>query len=192
MINFLKGRVEDKEKDYLVINVNGIGYAVFVNVELLSEIKKGDEIKLWTYHHIRENISDLYGFLDKSEQVFFKILISVSGIGPKSALNIISKAGINNIKIAVAQQNDELLKSIGPKTAKRILVELKGKVSDTQIIGSEGHKGDESNFYECQGELLNVMVSLGYSQAEATAIIKKMPKDIDNMSAKVKWALRNA
>jgi len=173
MINFLKGAIADKGKNYVVLDVNGIGYAVFVSHEVLGKLEKGDEIKLWTYHHIRENVSDLYGFSDKSEQVFFEILLGVSGIGPKSALNIISKAGIAQITMAVVKQDNELLKSIGPKTAKRIIIELNGKLDNRQITGSKESNGVERDFFECEGELLNVMVSLGYSQAEATEIIKK-------------------
>jgi holliday junction DNA helicase RuvA len=167
MISFLKGMVESKESGSIVINVNGVGYLVYVpstDKFILSQ----DKQIIFTYLYIREDRIVLYGFVTKDERDFFKILIDTPGIGPKVALNIINDMGPEQFQNAVLEEDLNLISSvsgIGNKMAKKIILELKEKLREFRI--ANGWKGEEQEKKDFVYEGVEALKSLGYSDKEA-------------------------
>jgi len=187
MIGSIKGKIILKTDKFLIVETGGVGYKISVSPDTLSKsFKVNNEIFLWIHTHIREDALDLYGFLDIKELEFFEMLLSVSGLGPKSALGIIGLASIETLKNAIASGDTSYLtkiSSIGKKTAEKIVIELRDKLTKL------GHKTEKESF---RGELdaLEALKSLGYSQSEAREALKEVSLEITDTSAKVKEALK--
>lgn len=184
MISRLKGAVEHKDEKFIVIEVGGVGYKVFVNYELLKSLKEGEKVALWTHLAVRENALDLYGFQEKEELEFFELLISISGIGPKTALGILNAATIPTLKKAVSSEDTTPLikvSGIGKKIAEKIILELKGK------FGKES--SDEISLKD-EMDSLEALKSLGYSQNEAREALKQVDKNITSANERIKRALK--
>ncbi len=183
MIGSLKGKITLKTGKFVILDVNMVGYKINLSPDTLSKIKTGpDLVSFWTHTHVREDSLELYGFKEREELVFFELLLNVSGIGPKGALNILSIAPLENLKKAVASGDVAYLtkiSGIGKKTAEKIVLELRDKL---ETFKSEG---------DLQGELdaLEALKSLGYSQNEAREALKKIPADM-NTNNKLKEALK--
>jgi Holliday junction DNA helicase RuvA len=183
MIGSIKGKIILKKEKFILIDVSGVGYKAFVSPSDSAFMKKvEDEVFLWTYLHVREDALDLFGFSEYTELEFFQMLLNVSGIGPKSALTILSIATVETLKKAIGSGDISYLtkiSGIGKKTAEKIVIELRDKLEDS---------GADSNL---QGELdaLEALKSLGYSQAEAREALKKVPADADT-NTKVREALK--
>jgi len=171
-----------KRGSYLIIAVNDIGYKVFVAPRLISEL--GEAAELYLYQQVKEDGTALFGFKTLEELEFFELLISVSGIGPKSALAILSVAGVEELKSAIALGNYELLtkvSGVGAKTAQRLVVELKNKVDYlAPLAGGGASKGEE----------LEALVALGYSLPQARAALNQVASDIADSGERIKAALR--
>lgn len=184
MISFIRGKIEEIGEGYIVVNTHDVGYKVYT-INDLKGYEPHEIVKIHTHHHIRENLMDLFGFLDREDLIMFEILLTVSGIGPKSALNILGKAGREGIKKAVSSRNSEILASagIGKKTAEKIVAELKDKLS--------GDYAEEKNIGEDFIEAVDGLVGLGCSKSEAATALKNLPADIRNTSDRIKWALKN-
>lgn len=194
MINFLKGTIEYKADGYIVMDVHDVGYSVFLNENYFGKFKEGDEIKLYIYQHIRENVSDLYGFFDRDELDLFKLLLTVSGVGPKSALLILSKVNISDIQNAIVNNDPDFLikeKRISKKTAERIIIDLKNKVNfkNLKVVNDVSFSQPDFNDEDVQAEA--ALIRLGYSNIEAASILKRMPSEIKDAGEKIKWALKN-
>lgn len=187
MIGSLKGKVILKTEKFLILETTGVGYKINVSPDTLSRIKKaGEEIILWIHTHVREDTLDLYGFLDYSELEFFEMLISVSGIGPKGALTILGVTSSETLRKAISTGDTSYLtkiSGIGKKTAEKIVIELRDKITDKIK--------DEKGSHSLQGDLdsLEALKSLGYSQHEAREALKKVSPDI-NTNAKIREALK--
>lgn len=183
MIGSIKGKIILKTDKFLVVETGGVGYKVNVSPDTLAKLKKiGEEVLFWTHTHVREDILDLYGFLDRQELEFFEMLINVSGIGPKGALSILGIASIETLKKAIATSDTAYLtkiSGIGRKTAEKIVIELRDKV------------GEEKEGASLQGELdaLEALKSLGYSQNEARDALKKVNSELDT-NKKIREALK--
>lgn len=186
MIGHLKGTLIHKDSKFIIIDVSGVGYKINVSPEALSKAKKiGDEIMLWIHTHIREDMLDLYGFLERGELEFFEMLINVSGIGPKGALAILGIAPIETLRKAIGTGDTSYLtkiSGIGKKTAERIVIELRDKVAD---------KFDEKGEGSLQNELdaMEALKSLGYSQSDARGALKKVSAETD-INKKIREALK--
>ena len=144
MISYIKGRLEIKSKDYIVVDVGGIGYKIFMSETAINELEKGTEVKVFTYMRVREDDISLYGFLNNEELVTFELLISVGGVGAKSAITILSNITPSKFALAVITNDVNTLKKlpgIGAKTAARIILELKDKMKTEQ--GIEESKNEE-------------------------------------------------
>lgn len=169
---------------YLLIDVNGVGYKVAVGSSLLADRKTGDDIILYIHTHVREDQLALFGFNSNEELEFFELLISVSGIGPKAAMHIMSIAPIDVIKNSISKQDPSLLSSasgIGRKTAEKIVVELKNKIG----VLSEGdvfEKGEETN------EVISALEGLGYKSSEIRPILAKISGE--DTEERIKEALK--
>ncbi len=188
MIIWLNGVVVFKGLNFLVIGVGGVGYKVFVSAETMLKIpKSGEKIVLWTHSHYREDSADLYGFFNYPELEFFEQLIQISGIGPKSAMGVLSVGSLDNLKKAIASGETEYLtkvSGIGRKLAEKIVVELRDKMAATGVdIGSTA-------FTE-EGEALEALRSLGYSLYESREALKKVSKETRGTERMIKEALKN-
>lgn len=194
MISRLKGKIVESDLKSITLDVGGVGYRVFTTGDIMTKIsteeKKSNEIILFTYLAIRENAMDLYGFLSKVELAYFELLITISGIGPKTALGIMNLASPHSIEQAVSSQDStHLIKMCGvsKKIAEKIVLELKDKIEKIEFEG----KGQihQSNI-NGDSDALEALKSLGYSQNEAREALKKIDKNITDSGAKVKSALR--
>jgi Holliday junction DNA helicase RuvA len=188
MIAFVSGKIKTKTDKSVVIDVSGVGYEVFVTPLFLEKAKENQEVELYTHLYVREDIMELYGFPDSGELSFFKKLISVSGVGPKSALTIMSLASASDLQKAIIHEDASLLtkvSGIGEKTAKRLIVELKNKLEagDTgESAAKAGSVGDS--------QAIDGLISLGYSAKEAREALRMVDKDIVNVKDRIKAALK--
>jgi len=188
MISFLEGTIEFKSEKFVVVNVGGVGYRVFVGVETLQKIpEKNASVKLWTHQYVRENAIELYGFLNFAELDLFEILISISGIGPKGGLGILGIAPIDTLKKAIAAGDTSYLtrvSGIGRKIAEKIVLELKEKMAGRGVSIEAPELKEEA-------DALEALISLGYSQREAREALARVPADITSMEKRVGAALKN-
>jgi len=185
MISHLSGNVLRKDRGAITLDIHGVGYSIHVLPELLKKIKEGEKISLFTYLSVRENSMDLYGFIEKEELDFFGLLVSISGIGPKSALSIISLAPPETLARAIISGDTTYLtkvSGIGKKMADKIVLELKNKMKEPEMA-EEFHLGEE-------GDIIDALRALGYKQAEAREALKQVPKDISGTSERIKEALK--
>lgn len=173
MIASLQGIVDTIGGDWMVVNVNGVGFKVSVPTSVLSEGGViGREIKLFTHLHVREDELTLYGFAAPEDLRLFDILLTVSGLGPKTALGMLSAMSTDQLSLAIASASTELLTSIpgiGKKTADRIILELRDKVGAFVTVTPAGRVAQENT------DVLSALTSLGYSVAEATRAIAILP-----------------
>ncbi|HUT96120.1 MAG TPA: Holliday junction branch migration protein RuvA [Candidatus Paceibacterota bacterium] len=184
MIGSIEGKIEYSTDKYVLVGVDGIGYKIYISVNTFKNLpEKGSKIKLFTHLHVREDIMDLYGFLNQEDLEFFELLISISGIGPKGALNILNVASVKNLKKAIANEESSILtkvSGIGKKIAEKIILELKNKVGGEFI--------DEK--FGTDSEAIDALVSLGYRLQEAREALKKVPEAIKEVGDKVRHALK--
>ena len=184
MIYSIQGKVTHKHTDSIVIEINDLSYQIFVTDFLLEKTKVGQTIKLFTYLRIREDTVELYGFEKKNKIEYFKLLKAISGIGPKSAMNVLSLISLEDLERAILDDNVTILtriSGIGAKTAERIILELKGKIEKTPLKPT----GPKNNVL-----VIDALVSMGYTLVEARQIIKKIPPDILETKKRVKYALK--
>ncbi len=188
MIAQLKGEVAEISGNSVVLMVGGVGYRVNVMPETIEEIRKSGNkvISLKTHLAVRETSLDLYGFLNADELEFFEMLISISGIGPKSGLAILSVADVSTLKTAVSSGDSSYLikvSGIGRKSAGKIILELKDK------LGAIDSKSDSALMRD-EIETLEALQALGYSTREAREAMKKISKTATNSGERIKEALK--
>jgi len=185
MIGHIEGDVRALRQGFAIISAGGVGHKVAATAHALAGLKVGGRASLWTHLAVRENALDLYGFADEEELRFFDLLLTVSGIGPKSALAILDIASVETLRTAIASENTGYLTNvsgIGKKTAEKIIVELKDKVG-AAIEGVTGAlRGD--------AEALEAMRALGYSPQEAREALRKVPHEISSSQDRLREALR--
>jgi len=186
MIGRLTGTIAEKSPPQLLIDVRGVGYEVAVPMSSFYNLPAlGEQVTLLTHFVVREDAQVLFGFLTHEERATFRLLVKISGVGPRTALSILSGLSVDELARAVSlQESGRLIKvpGIGKKTAERLLLELKGKLADAVTtpasVASSAHS-----------DILQALVALGYSDREAAAALKTLPADID-VSAGIKLALR--
>jgi len=189
MIAFLKGRVISKNNNSVVVLVQDIGYQVFCGENFLNNIKINLEQEFYIYHHVKEDASDLYGFQSSLDLEIFSLLLSVSGVGPKSALGVLSVSSAQDVSQAIMQGDPNLLtkvSGIGKKTAERIVLELKTKIGRLTLINDDFKNGD-NNF---SSDEIDALMSLGYSLSEARNALSGLPANLTDSGARVKAALQ--
>ena len=182
MIGYLRGKVTYLLADHVFLEVQGVGYRLFISDATRRELRLNEEARLFTYLSVREDALQLYGFATQREYDTFQLLISVSGIGPKVALGILSHITLDGLCRAIQNKQTTILTKlpgIGKKSAERLVLELKDKVSYTGdeeelVLVSEDEVADDK-IAEAQAAL----VSLGYTQAEITPALKKAAKGKD-------------
>lgn len=188
MISLLEGTIEFKGERFAIINVGGVGYKVFFSPETMRSVAKiGERYKVWTHLHVRENDMELYGFLSYAEMQFFEVLISVSGVGPKSALGILGVAPLDMLKRAIAAGEMNYLtkvSGIGKRMAEKIIVELRDKLGGAQM--SEGVRAELT----ADADVLDALISMGYSQKEAREALSRIPAGVSGTKERLGEVLR--
>jgi Holliday junction DNA helicase RuvA len=183
MYAYFIGKVAQVGADSIVLETNGIGYNIIMSSRDLSEIIPGDELRIYTYTSVREDAIWLYGFLDRETLSFFKLLLTVNGVGPKGALGILSGASVDDIRVAIIAQDAKTLSKlpgIGAKTAARIILDLKDKVSAGDILGGLGEDVNTSSGHTSsaktgvKAEATEVLTTLGYSASEAMRALNRL------------------
>lgn len=177
MITHLRGELTSKSPEYIVIDVGGVGYGLNISLNTFSELpNEKEKVSLFTYTHSRDNAIELYGFSASKERTFFKLLISINKIGPKMARNILSKLRTDDLIKAIINENVTVINAIpgvGQKTAKRLIIELKDKISE--IYRDEKIESDHDT---SQDDALSALINLGYQKKVAENIIKEAIKKL--------------
>jgi Holliday junction DNA helicase RuvA len=188
MIGRLTGLIADKSPPQLLIDVNGLGYEVDVPMSSFYNLPGlGERVTLLTHYVVREDAHVLFGFLTAEERDTFRLLVKISGVGPRTALSILSGLSVADLARAVGQQDSgRLVKvpGIGKKTAERLLLELKGKIADALTPSSAAHPVNDA-----QSDILQALLALGYNDREAGAALKALPAEV-GVSEGIKLALR--
>ena len=188
MIASLHGRLESMSGDGVVLNVGGIGFQVYLPTSTLSSLGNiGEEVSLHTHLHLREDSVTLYGFASADELRLFQTLLSVSGLGPRLALAMLSAMSLEQLTMAVATGSTDLLTSIpgiGKKVADRLVLELKDKVAAGWVTTPAAQLAEENT------DVLTALVSLGYSASEASRAVASLPVSSElSLEEKIKQAL---
>ncbi len=184
MFGSIRGKITSISINRSLVEVGGLGFLVYSTNSFLSKIKVGEEVHFWTHTAVRENDISIYGFEKEEELSMFESLLNVSGIGPKSALAILSVAGIGTLEDAIVSGNTSVLTKIGgigKKTADKIILELSGKIATSKNM-SEAMRDDLDVF--------EALKALGYREYQITETLKEMPKDMEGANEKIKHALK--
>lgn len=188
MISRLVGSIVHIDLKYIVLDVNGVGYKVATTADIMSKLGKEEkEVTLWTYLAVRENAMDLYGFLSLAELNFFELLITISGIGPKTALGILNVASVHTLETAIQTSDTSHLtkvSGIGKKVAEKIVMELKDKVEKV------AHTPESEKAMRGDADVIEALKALGYKDSEAREALKKISKDIHKTSDKIRESLK--
>jgi Holliday junction DNA helicase RuvA len=193
MFYYLNGTAAAVEPYLAVIDCGGVGYACNTSMRSLASLKIGEKVKMYTYCHVREDAFDIFGFVTQAELNSFKLLIGISGVGPKAALSILSSNSPEELASAVAAGNEKALTvapGIGKKLAQRILLELKDKAAEAIGVGTVGINipGAPAADGTKTEDVASALAVLGYTPAEIGAVLKK----IDLNSLTVEEAVREA
>jgi Holliday junction DNA helicase RuvA len=184
----LSGKVAATGEDYVVIKVGGVGFCVSVPQTVLDSLPgPGIELTVHTHLHVRENDLALYGFGSREELALFRLLLGVSGIGPKVALSLLSFLPVERLQAAIAQEDVAMLArvpGIGPKTAKKLVFDLKDKIAADIIPGEP-----RPVLTEADADLIAALTSLGYSVSEAQEAIRSLPREALALEERVRLAL---
>ncbi len=198
MYSYISGTLEEITEEYIVVDNNGIGYQILVPLRILDELPAvGSQVKVYTYLYVREDAFVLFGFSSRDEIAMFRLLLGVSGIGPKGALAILSSYSANDIRFAVVSEDDRLLANapgIGKKTAQRLIIELKDKVSLEDAVQTDdmpqpaAYDGNSA----VKKETMEALTALGYSSSDAAKVLSGIEiSGEDSVESVLKQALRN-
>lgn len=195
MFAYIKGIVEEISNDTIVLDHNGIGYLISVPTSVLSELPgKGVEVKIHTYFQVKEDGFSLYGFLSKEDLDLFKLLISVNGIGPKAGLSILSVLSAEDLRFAIASEDDKAIAQapgVGKKTAQRVIIDLRDKIDFVGAVESKLDSGMKNEANGARNDAILALSSLGYSQTESYKAVSQI-ENADEMDAEtiIKEALK--
>jgi len=187
MISFLRGKIINKGNGYVILEVENVGYQVFITPIMFAEIDIGQEIELHTHQYVREDALDLYGFGSMDELALFQLLIAISGIGPRSAIGVLSVAKIDDIKQSIASGDASLLtkvSGIGRKTAERVVLELKEKIGALNLSTGKKMHGVANS------DEIDALVALGYSISQARQALSEIDSSIKDSGDKIRAALK--
>jgi len=184
MIGCISGKIIDVSLSRVIVETGGIGYIVHTIPSLIEKLHLGADVSFHTHMAVRETDISLYGFVSEDELRMFESLLTVSGIGPKSALAVLSVAGLNTLEDAIVSGDTSILTKIagvGKKTADKIVLELSGKIASSREIS--GSMKDDMDVFEA-------LKALGYRDHQITETLKELPKDIEGANDKIKHALK--
>lgn len=189
MISFLKGKILNKGQGYVILQTDNIGYQVFISAGVYADLQIGQEMEFYIHHNASENAQDLYGFKSFSELEFFKLLISISGVGPKSALGVLAMASVDEIKESIAHGDPSVLNKvsgIGQKTAERIVLELRNKIG--HLTGTVD--GRTATGVSVSSDEIDALMALGYSLQQAREALRQVDGSIKDSGERIRAALR--
>ena len=185
MISYLSGKIILKKEKFIILEVAGIGYKVFVSANTLLKLPEiGVDIKLFCFQNVKEDALDLYGFLTYDELDFFEVLMEIRGVGPKSALDIAALGSLEKIKDRILKQDEKIfagIPGIGAKKAMTIILELTGKIRMINNLKNKASKDPAED----------ALTQLGFSSQQAKEALKSIPLNIKDMEERVKLALKN-
>ncbi len=199
MIAFIEGKVEEIDFAYTVVNAGGVGYYIHTPGNIYGKVSLGEHVRIHTYQSVREDDISLFGFIDKADKQLFQLLIQVSGIGPKVALNIVGAAPLERLCQAIIAEDMVFLTKlpgIGKKTAQRILLDLKDKVKDmypqTQWIEDTVAKGDvqsdRGQLSYIMQDTISALESLGYTSKESETVVHDLIASVEQ-SVRSQWSV---
>jgi len=188
MISSLAGEIISKGKDWVEVEVAGVGYRVAVGERLLREWGEGEEVRVRTYMAVSDKDISLYGFKTDEEVVLFRMMIGVSGVGPKTAGLILGSNGASEIVKAVSEADVaffQKVKGVGKKAAQKIIIDLKSKIGGLKDLDLAASGGQEKD------DLYYSLKNLGFSAREMEKVIREVPADLETVEDKLGWCLRN-
>jgi len=187
MISYLKGKINYIGSNFIEVMVNDLGYKIFVTENFLNKAKVGNETEIYTHQHVREDALDLFGFDNREQLELFEKLIGVSGIGPKTALNVLSAATVEEIETAVIHDDVSVLtkvSGIGKKTAERLVLELKNKYKGKTVPSLKGSNASED------ADVIDALIGLGYGADDARTALRQIDKGQKGVDEKLKACLK--
>lgn len=200
MISYIRGKLVAVEKEKVIIDVGGVGYGIFMPESAIGLLPQmGNEVKLHTYLNVREDAMQLFGFLTRDDLEIFKLLIGVSGIGPKGGLSILSKLTADDLRFAIMSGDSKAISAapgIGKKTAEKVIIELKDKLDIEQILNPSDSETKsaikmDSSANEVQSEAVQALVALGYGSTESLKAVNKVNSENMTVEEVLKQALKN-
>lgn len=200
MISYIRGELVAVEKEKVIIDVGGVGYGIFMPESAMGLLPQmGNEVKLYTYLNVREDAMQLFGFLTRDDLEIFKLLIGVSGIGPKGGLSILSKLTADDLRFAIMSGDSKAISAapgIGKKTAEKVIIELKDKLDIEQILNPSDSETKsaikmDGSANAVQSEAVQALVALGYGSTESLKAVNKVNSENMTVEAVLKQALKN-
>lgn len=201
MISFIRGRAADMTETSVILEAGNIGYEIFMTGNALSRIHIGEELKIHTYFQVREDAMQLFGFLNKDDLQVFKLLLGVNGVGPRAALGVLSGITADELRFAVLSDDVKTLSKapgIGKKTAQKLILELKDKLSlqeafETKLAHEQENAGVlTTGMTDARQEAVEALTALGYSSTDALRAVRMASDaDSDDVEAILKAALKN-
>ena len=190
MYYYIKGELVLKKDNYIVVDNSGIGYKIFTSASTMEALREG-KVTIYTYLYAREDTQDLFGFATNEELSMFLHLISVSGVGPKAALAILSVTTPERFALAVITNDTKTItkaQGVGPKLAQRVILELKDKLKNEDMLPAD--VAESPDFADNRGEAVSALMVLGYSQKDASSAVGKVDPALETEEI-VKAALKN-
>jgi Holliday junction DNA helicase RuvA len=190
MFDYIKGTIERKTENYLILECGGIGYRMSASAQTLQNAgSPGSQAVVYTHLYVREGILELYGFVTAEERAAFELLISVGGVGPKAALNILSCISAAHLALAIVTNDTKAItraQGVGPKLAQRIILELKDKIKNKDLTAQGG---DFASVLPRQDDAADALIALGYTSAEAMNALKGLDDDL-SIEEKIRMGLK--
>ena len=197
MFAYIRGKLEYKHNDYVVVEANGVGYKIYTSLSTIQNVQpSGSEVKIYTHLYVREDIMSLYGFLTQEELGMFELLLGVSGVGPKAAISVISSMSPSKFGLSVITDDYKSLtkaQGVGNKVAQRIILELKDKINKTELVTAYGGKDEAVNAGNDNSrvsEAMSALVVLGYTAPEASKAVASVYSDDMDLESIIKNALK--
>ncbi len=196
MYDYLTGKISEKTPTAVILDVNGIGFEVRVSLSTFSSLPSlGETVKLFTHFVVREDAQLLYGFASGEEREAFRLLISISGIGPKLAITLLSGVTLPELKRAIQEKNIPVLTAIsgiGQKTAERVVIELKDKIGKTEVPAGKELIHDQNIPDQAVEDSVQALISLGYTKPKAKEAVQKVLKGSQGKKLSVEEIIRTA
>lgn len=182
MISYIRGELAALEDDKIIVDVGGVGYGIYMSAQTMSLLPRpGSQVKIHTYMNVKEDCMQLFGFLTRDDLQVFKLVIGVNGIGPKGGLSILSQLTPDDLRFAVVSNDVKAISAapgIGKKTAEKLILELKDKLSIEDVLekgfSDENNSQVQSGNSEIQQDTVQALISLGYGSTEALKAVKQV------------------
>lgn len=192
MIAHIRGELTEKFANAVIVDVQGVGYEISLTTPDFDSLNLHDEIKLYTYHHIREQSEELFGFTALAGKKLFELLITVQGIGPKAAMSILSLASYEEVRNAIANADSAFISKasgVGKKSAERVIVDLREKVGLPTYYGRKGELALDNPKSPENDEALEALIALGFQLADATKALEGVDQDL-SVEERIRLALK--